>query len=137
MILQDKQIFIIEDDATNLAIISSILRRNGATVSYDRWGRETIERIIKAMPIDIILLDLMLPNGVSGYDIFEQIKATPELNGLPVVAVSASDPGIEMNRARQKGLMGFISKPVDHKRFPHHIATIIEGTPFWGDQVYP
>jgi two-component system, sensor histidine kinase and response regulator len=133
MILQDKNIFIVEDDSTNLAIISALLRRNGATILFDRWGIDTITRIQRAKNIDIILMDLMLPNGVTGYDVFDSLKTVPSLATIPVVMVSAADPTLEMNRARTKGFMGFISKPINHRKFPTYIAQIIEGIPLWGE----
>lgn len=133
MLLQGKNIFIVEDDSTNLAIISSILRRHGAIVSFDRWGMETLTRIQRARDIDIVLLDLMLPNGVSGYDVYDQIKDEPELMNIPVAVVSAADPTVEMNRARERGLMGFVSKPINPRKFPIYIAQMIEGIPVWGE----
>jgi CheY-like chemotaxis protein len=133
MLLDDRTVFIVEDDSTNLAIISALLRRNGATVLYDRWGIETLARLQKAKRVDIILMDLMLPGGVTGYQVFESIKTVSELADIPVVMVSAADPTLEMNRARNMGFMGFISKPIHPRRFPVYIAQLIEGIPLWGE----
>ena len=74
MLLQNKRVFIVEDDAGNLAVASVYLRQQGALVSYERWGRETAQAILAQMPIDIILMDLMFPNNVSGFDVFDQIR---------------------------------------------------------------
>lgn len=131
--LEGKNIFIVEDNATNLAIISAILRRYGANARYDRWGVETIERIRRSGKVDLIILDLMFPRGVSGYDVFDQLQQIPELAKIPVVAVSAADPHVEMPKARAKGFMGFISKPINHKLFPQQMAAIINGTKIWSD----
>lgn len=131
MILENKHVFVVEDNAQNLAIVSAVLRRNGATVSFDRWGIETAERMARLNKIDIILLDLMFPRGVTGYDVFDKIKSYPELADIPIVAVTASDPSVEMNKVRDKGFSGFISKPINHKVFATQIATVLEGTPVW------
>jgi CheY-like chemotaxis protein len=132
-LLENKRIFVVEDNATNLAIISSILRRNGATVFYDRWGHKTVQKMLKIGNFDIILLDLMFPTGITGYDVYDVIQATPELVDIPVAIVSAADPTSEMPKVRSKGMQGFISKPIDHRSFPTMIATILEGTPVWGE----
>jgi CheY-like chemotaxis protein len=89
MLLQGKRIFVVEDDASNLAIISTILRRHGAKVLFDAWGSEALDKLVKLQPIDVILLDLNLPLGNNGYDIFRKIRATPELAKIPVALVTA------------------------------------------------
>ena len=63
--LNGKTIYLIEDNPTNLAIISAILRRNEANVRYDRWGVDTFKRLARSGRVDLIILDLMFPNGVS------------------------------------------------------------------------
>jgi len=130
--LEGKVAFVLEDDVNNLAIISSILSRIGMTVYFDTWGKSTAVQIKKFMPIDIILLDMMLPNGVSGYDVFDRIRATPGLENVPVVAVTAMDPGTEMAKAREKGFAGYISKPIRSRTLARAIAAILNGQEVWG-----
>ena len=135
MILKGKNIFVIEDDPINLAVISSILRSLGAKVTIDLWGDTATQTLVKAMPIDILLLDLMLPKGLSGYDVFDQIREVPELNEVPIVAVTALDPGIGMNKAREKGFQGYITKPIRANTFGQYISAILEGKQVWSEMV--
>ena len=134
MLLKDRHIFVVEDDPMNLAVIRTILQRAGAIVPFDHWGDTTLDRLLTyPFKIDIILLDIMLPQQISGYDIFDAIRKTPKLSDIPIVAVTASDPDVEMNRARAKGFDGYISKPLDRFKFPHHIVAILEGKEIWGE----
>jgi CheY-like chemotaxis protein len=133
MLLDGKRIFVIEDDSSNLAIIRTILLRQGASVPFDVWGTGTVESMRRSLPIDLVLLDLALPKGVSGYDVYDQIRATPDLANVPVVVVTAADPGIEMNKARAKGITGFISKPIKYGAFAQSVAAVLEGKPVWED----
>ena len=133
MLLQGKRIFVIEDDPTNLAIIATMLRRDGASVPFDTWGTGAIKTLELSMPVDLILLDLALPRGVSGYDIYDDIREVPALKDIPIVVVTAADPSIEMPKAREKGLDGFISKPLSYKTFGKAIAAILDGQKVWGD----
>ena len=133
MLLESKRIFVVEDDSSNLAIIRTILLRQGASVPFDVWGKGTMEILRNSMPIDLILLDLALPRGVSGYDVFDQIRSTPELAKIPVVIVTAADPSTEMVKARTKGVNGFISKPIKYGTFAHSVAAVLEGKPVWDD----
>ena len=81
--LKDKRIFMVEDHAGNMVVMLTLLQGQGATVFHDRWGRETLEKLNKLGPVDIILLDLMISEHVTGYDIFDQIRAQPEFNTVP------------------------------------------------------
>src|SRR5688572_16178007 len=109
MLLKDRRIFVVEDDAVNLSIITYLLRMHGATAIQDRWGVKALALMRDSLPLDLVLLDLNFPNGVSGFDILEELKADPELSLIPVVAVSAS---CEMNKARNSGFSGYIGKPI-------------------------
>jgi len=131
MPLTAKHIFIVEDNVGNRSIMLTILQMAGAKTSFDQWGRQTVERLQKAGDVDMILMDLMLPNGLTGYDVFDQIKAIPELSNIPVVIVSASDPNVEMKKARAKGFQGFIPKPISYN-FPITLAAILAGQQIWG-----
>lgn len=135
MILADKHIFVVEDDASNLAIISAILRRHGGRVSYERWGRETARLMAQRGNIDIILLDLMFPGGVTGFDVFTAIRERPELAAVPVVAVTAADPAEKLRQAMDMGFSGFICKPIDRRTFPEQIAAVLAGKQVWLDEI--
>jgi CheY-like chemotaxis protein len=129
--LQDKRIFIIEDNLSNRAIMQILLEQNGAKTSFERWGTETLPRLKAFAPVDIILLDLMFPRGVTGYDLFEQIRKDNQFIAVPIVAVSASEPSEAIPKTKEKGFSGFISKPVDYDRFPEQIIAILNKEPVW------
>lgn len=131
MKLKDKRIFLIEDNLANRAIMQILLEQNGAKTSFERWGKDTVKRLKAFEPVDIILLDLMFPNNVTGYDIFDRIRAHPEFQGVPIVAVSASDPSTAIPKTKAKGFDGFITKPIDYDRFPEQIKIILNKEPVW------
>lgn len=134
MLLSGKHIYIVEDDSRNRAVMLTILQQNGAKTSFDQWGQQTLERIKSHDKIDLILMDLMLPHGLTGYDVFAQLQADKELAAIPVVIVSASDPALEMNKARKLGFRGYITKPIQYHTFAKAIAAIIEGEQVWLDE---
>ncbi len=132
MLLKNRRIFILEDDATNLAIMSVMLRDQGAIIRFERWGVDTCRDLLNFVPIDLILLDLMLPNNISGYDVYDRIRALPEFDKVPIVLVTAADPDREMKKAREKGFNGFIGKPIRLGSFSRLVLKVIEGRPVWG-----
>lgn len=129
--LQGKRIFIVEDDVINMAVFAATLRQTNAIIVQDAWNANTIGLLNQSLPIDIILLDLMLRFKVSGYDIFDKIKANTQLRDIPIVAVSASDPEVEIPKAKSKGFAGFIGKPISTSEFPTQIAACINGQQVW------
>jgi CheY-like chemotaxis protein len=131
MLLKDKRIFIIEDNVNNFAIMATILQQHGAQTGFERWGDDTIKRLQAFAPVDLILLDLMFPRGISGYQIFDQIHGIPAFANVPIVAVTAADPAIEMPKARRKGFAGFISKPIRFGQFEKQIAEVFNKGAIW------
>lgn len=130
-LLKNRRIFIVEDNLANRAIEQMLLERNGARTAIERWGKNTIERLQAFAPVDIIIMDLMLPDGVTGFDVTDEIRQNPDFADIPVVAVSASDPAETLPIAKRKGFSGFISKPIDFEYFPVQIARILNGEQIW------
>jgi CheY-like chemotaxis protein len=131
MLLKDRRIFIVEDNLQNRVIVEMLLEQQGAKTAFERWGTGTLKRLYEFAPVDIILLDLMFPNKVSGYDVFDEIRAEATFAHIPIVAVSASDPGEAIPKVRKKGFAGFIAKPIDFVLFPQQIAAVIDGKAVW------
>jgi CheY-like chemotaxis protein len=131
MLLTDKRIFVVEDQLDNRAIIRILLEENGAKVSFDRWGNDTIRLLHSFAPVDLILLDLMFPNKLTGYDIFDRIRAISEFANVPIVAVSAADPSEAIPKTKSKGFAGFIAKPVDYDLFPHQLVQVLNQESVW------
>ena len=82
--------------------------------------------------LDLIIIDLMLPGDISGYDVFDAIRETPDLANTPMIVVSAADPDVEIPRAKEKGFKSYISKPINRQNFPEQILNIINGEQIWG-----
>jgi CheY-like chemotaxis protein len=70
MILDNKRIFYVEDDVKNRIIVQTMLEHAGAVVGFARWGGDNVIAKLCNFQPDIILLDLSMPFGVSGYDVF-------------------------------------------------------------------
>lgn len=132
MLLAGTRIFYIEDDRSNRQIAQTILEAQGAEIDFDPWGFAEIvsQKIIRFRP-DVILLDLMFPNHVSGYDIYALIRSNSRLSRMPIIAVSAADASVEIPKAQAKGFQGFIAKPLDIRLFPVQIAAVLQGEKVW------
>jgi CheY-like chemotaxis protein len=131
MLLKDKTIFIVEDNAQNRVIFQMSLLRYGAVIDFERWGASTVARLDGLPRIDLIILDLQLADGISGIDLYDQIRALPKYINVPIIAVSAMDPAVAVPKVRAKGFSGFIAKPIDRFLFPTQLAEIIQGKQIW------
>jgi CheY-like chemotaxis protein len=133
MLLQNKRIMYIEDDARNRKLVDLILTSEGARVWFERWGAPALSltAVLSYMPLDIILLDLMFPHGFSGYDVYRILRQQSPLQDVPLVVVSAADPSVEMPKARSLGIANYIAKPIDATCFAQQIQDIIAGTRVW------
>lgn len=133
-VLANQRIFYIEDDPQNREIVGTILQESGAAVEFDAWAFPELTVIkLKAFHPHLILLDLMLPHGVSGYEIYDAIRRAKTFKRVPVVITSAADATVEIPRARAKGINGYLVKPINVMRFPSQIAHILAGKALWVD----
>lgn len=140
MLLRGKTIFIVEDNVQNRVIFQMALVRHGAVVEFERRGPDAMFRLSNtAMPqVDLIILDLMLTDGISGFDVYDQIRSVEKYEAIPIIAVSAMDPSIAVPKVRAKNFAGFIAKPINASLFAKQMADIIDGTPVWylGDRSF-
>lgn len=131
MQIEGKKIFLVEDNIGNQTIAKTLLQAHGATVVTHRSGQNVVEHLTKFYPIDLIILDLLLPDGVTGYDIFSAIRSREEFDDVPIIAMSVVDRSIAVPQAKRRGFSGFISKPINFQVFPGQIAQIISGDAIW------
>lgn len=129
--IKGKRIFVVEDNLQNRVVFTMTLSLRGALVEFDRWGRDALWRLQAFKGVDLIILDLMLPDGKSGFDIYDEIRGLPEFDRIPIIAVSAADPSSAIPKAQQKGFAGFIAKPIDDDLFAKQLAQIMAGEPVW------
>ena len=80
----------------------------------------------------LILLDLKMP-GMDGLEFLKWIRGMPNLRGLRVVVLTASDDMRDVNEAYQRGANSFLIKPADFERFVE-ISTALNGYWVWMDQ---
>lgn len=131
MDLKGKYIYIIEDNLQNRVVFQMALTRQGALVDFDRWGRDAVFHLENTSRVDLIVLDLMLANGISGFDLYDEIRAIPTTADVPIVAVSAMDAAVAIPIARARGFNGFIAKPIDYNQFSKQLLAVINGEPVW------
>jgi DNA-binding response OmpR family regulator len=104
-----RRVVLIEDEPHIAEAIRYILARDGWAVASHGEGEHALEVIRREAP-DVVVLDVMLP-GRSGYDILDDLRADPDLAGLPVLVLSARAPGEARPAVEAAGASRFIAKP--------------------------
>lgn len=88
-----KRVVCIEDEPEMIDLVRLILGRKGFSVIGANGGVEGLETV-KAEKPDLVLLDLMMPD-MDGWEVYQQMKADPELRDIPVVVVTAKAQSID------------------------------------------
>jgi len=85
-----KKILFIEDDADMVVLYRDALKGKDVHVIEARTGKEGLTKVDLEQP-DLIILDIMLPGGMNGFDVLEQLKVNPDTKGIPVIVLTNLD----------------------------------------------
>ncbi len=110
--LNGKKVLITDDDARNIFSLSKALEKYKVEVVIAMDGKQALEKISEHPDIDIILMDMMMPE-MDGYDTIRTIRKMPEHKNLPVIAVTAKSMVGDRDKCIQAGASDYITKPVD------------------------
>lgn len=116
------RIVLADDDPTNQFVIRAILVAAGFAVEVCENGALAVEAARREHP-EIILMDLMMPT-MDGYEAARQLSSDPEMDGIPILAVTARAMPGDQEKALACGYDGYITKPVSRR-------ALIELVTYW------
>ncbi|MCF3125035.1 HAMP domain-containing protein [Streptomyces arenae] len=111
-ILPGRRVLIVDDDIRNVFALTHVLSRVGMPVLYAENGREGIETLERNPDVDIVLMDIMMPE-MDGYETMAAIRRSPRWRGLPIVALTAKAMPGDREKAISQGATDYVPKPVD------------------------
>ena len=117
-------ILYIEDNPGNRMLVRRILEAEGYTIREAIDGPAGLEMAAQERP-DLILLDINLPE-IDGYDLAKRMRAMPNLDGVPILAVTANVMQGDRERTMEAGCNGFIPKPIDVDKLPQLIKAALD-----------
>jgi adenylate cyclase len=126
------KILVVDDTANNVKLLKDLLTVRGYAVVTASSGLEGLEQIEKERP-DLVLLDVMMP-GMNGYDVCRRIRENPGTGVLPVVMVTALDPGQERIKGLEAGADDFLTKPINQPELLARVRSLLRIKELW-DQV--
>jgi two-component system cell cycle response regulator DivK len=113
------KILYVEDNTDNRLLIRRVLQAEGYTVLEAENAKDALQILYFQRP-DLILMDINLPE-MDGYTLTSQIKNLPNLELVPVIALTANVMRGDRERTLQAGCDGYIQKPVDVDLLPGQI----------------
>jgi CheY-like chemotaxis protein len=113
------KVLLVEDNEENWDALSRHLRRKGYEVLIAVDGRRGVDLACEETP-DLILMDMSLP-VLDGWQATRQLKAAPEMRGIPIIALTAHAMAGDRERALEAGCDDYDTKPIE---FPRLLAKI-------------
>ncbi|QGQ46252.1 ATP-binding protein [Metabacillus sediminilitoris] len=110
-LLNGKKILIVDDDMRNIFAITTALESKQMTVVFAENGKNGINVLRQNPDVDIILMDIMMPE-MDGYETIRTIRKMPEFEDLPIIALTAKAMKIDKDKCIEAGASDYISKPI-------------------------
>lgn len=120
------KILIVEDSSDNMKLFRALLTLRGHEVVGLSGGDGMLDTIAREQPA-LVLMDIQLP-GKDGFALLSEIRGSPHA-GLRVLALTAHAMQGDRERALGAGFDGYITKPIDIRRFPEQIQQAVGDTP--------
>jgi CheY-like chemotaxis protein len=131
MAQQQGSVLVVEDLELSRKLLTGQLQSLGFTHIVEATsGAAALECLAELRPVPVLVcLDLTLPD-ISGYDVCEMIRATPVLQGIPVLMVSARTQTMDRAQAEEVGASGYLMKPFTEEELRHQLERVLTHYPW-------
>ncbi|MEO5617903.1 MAG: response regulator, partial [Candidatus Eisenbacteria bacterium] len=114
-VMAGKQVLIVDDDMRNIFALTTVLEEHGMNVVSADNGRDAVSILSRQRDIDIVLMDIMMPE-MDGVATMREVRKIPECQDLPIIAVTAKAMKGDREKCIEAGAWDYLSKPVDTER---------------------
>ena len=120
-----KKILIVEDQVDVLKLLEFVFKAENRKVFLAECGEEALEIARDTIP-DVILLDIMLPGGIDGYEVARVLKNDPTTTNCAIIVMTAKVQEQDKIAALEAGADDFIGKPFDLEDLKTKVARFLE-----------
>ena len=118
-------ILVVDDSKTEVKFVTLILEKQGYQVSTAFNGEEGIEKA-KALKPDLILMDVIMPGKLNGYQATRQMSSCPETKSIPVIIVSALKTDNDKAWGLMMGAKGYLGKPFKQEELLEEVENFLK-----------
>jgi CheY-like chemotaxis protein len=118
--LAGKRVLIVDDDMRNIFALATVLEEHAMDIVWADNGREAISRVANDPQIEIVLMDIMMPE-MDGMATMKEIRKLPQGKNLPMIAVTAKAMKGDREKCIEAGAWDYLSKPVN----THDLLTVL------------
>ena len=121
------KILLVEDDEKVRAALERVLRKDGHEIVWAADAPGAIRQLVSEPGLELILLDMTLANGTTGWSVAEFRANDARSKAIPLVVLSGADPRQLQARARQNWLEGvslMLDKPPDFELLRRYIESL-------------
>jgi two-component system phosphate regulon response regulator PhoB len=124
--LSRKTVLIVDDEADIRELLTYNLEREGFDVKAVEDGNQALD-FIRKNKVDLLLLDLMIP-GLSGLELCKHLKKQSDLEGIPIIMISAKSGESDVIVGLELGADDYITKPFSPKEVVARVRAIFRRT---------
>ena len=103
---------VVEDDVRNVFALTSLLEPRGMRVVIARNGKEALTAVERESSIDLVLMDLMMPE-MDGLEATRELRKDPRWSKLPIIALTAKAMRDDQEQCLAAGANDYVAKPFD------------------------
>lgn len=122
------KILLADDSITIQKVIGIIFGSEEYSLTIVDNGKSALEKALEVSP-DILLIDALMP-GISGYEVCERVRATPELASKPILLLTGSFEPFDETKAKKCGADDFIAKPFESQQIIAKVTELCERSAF-------
>ncbi len=105
-----KTIMVVDDQPNIRQLIEIALKKDGRIILSVESGEQAIELAQANLP-DLVIMDIMMPGGMDGFQAIEILKSDPTTRLCPVLVLTAKSQETERERSFEMGAEGYLAKP--------------------------
>ncbi len=107
-----RTVLVVDDDARNIFALATVLENQNMEVLTATNGRHAIELIQNTPVLDVVLMDIMMPE-MDGYETMREIRKEQKFRSLPILALTAKAMKGDREKCLEAGASDYIAKPVN------------------------
>jgi CheY-like chemotaxis protein len=129
-LLEGRKVLIVDDDVRNIFALTTVLERQKLNVLHAESGRAGLEILSQTPDIDVVLMDVMMPE-MDGYETTRAIRKIDEFRNIPIIAVTAKAMKGDREKCIEAGASDYITKPVNLEELISLLRVWLPQRRFW------